>query len=58
MCCTIVNSKRPRSGAHAPGIGLKNVRKRLDLIYGGRYALDLTDAADTYTVQLTIPQLP
>ncbi len=58
VCCTIVNSKRPRSGAHAPGIGLKNVRKRLDLIYGGRYALDLTDAADTYTVQLTIPQLP
>ena len=54
--CTIVNSKRPRNGAHAPGIGLKNVRKRLDLIYGDRYRLELTDAADTYTVQLTIPQ--
>lgn len=56
VVCTIANSKRPNPGGHAPGIGLKNVRKRLDLIYGERYALDIRDDADTYTVKLTIPQ--
>ena len=37
------------------GVGLQNVRKRLDLIYGATYTL-LTEAdADAYRVSLTIP---
>ena len=63
VVCTVVNSKRPAPsrpglGAHpaAAGVGLKNVRKRLDLIYGDAYGLDLDDGPDTYTVTLSIPQ--
>lgn len=57
ITCTIANSLHPgRTDAHEPGIGLKNVRKRLELIYGQRgYTLDIREEARTYTVQLVIP---
>lgn len=38
----------PRSG----GIGLQNVRKRLDLMYPGQYQLDITDEPHRYAVRL------
>lgn len=38
----------PRSG----GIGLVNVRRRLDLLYPSRYKLTVEDAPKTYTVNL------
>lgn len=37
------------------GIGLQNVRKRLDLIYPGRYDLQLIDEEDSYLVILELP---
>lgn len=37
------------------GVGLANVRKRLDLIYGKKYKLDISDEADIYAVELVIP---
>ena len=37
------------------GVGLANVRKRLDLLYGKSYTLDINDESDTYNVQLIIP---
>lgn len=37
------------------GIGLTNSVKRLDLIYGDRYTLDLSENGDIYTVFLKIP---
>lgn len=37
------------------GVGLRNVRKRLDLIYGDRYTLRIDDAADHYAVALEFP---
>ena len=37
------------------GIGLKNVRRRLDLLYGNDYLLDTTVAENTYTVTLKMP---
>ena len=40
----------PRSG----GIGLVNVRRRLDLLYPNRYSLEIEDAPDSYGVQLKI----
>lgn len=36
------------------GIGLENVRRRLDLIYKGRHALDISTKDDIYSVLLTI----
>ena len=36
------------------GIGLENVRKRLDLIYSDRYQLEMNDDGATYTVNLKI----
>lgn len=38
------------------GIGLDNVRRRLDLIYGNRYTLDIDNTASVYSVNLTLPQ--
>ena len=42
------------SGA-SPGIGLKNAIRRLDLLYGSSYRLDLHEAANTFHVTLKIP---
>ena len=59
VLATIANSRHaPRDVRHKAGIGLENVRKRLDLIYGAKgYTLDIREAGDTYTVQLVIPAL-
>lgn len=38
------------------GVGLENVRKRLDLIYGDKYKLDIEDKPDEYSVTLVIPK--
>ncbi len=37
------------------GIGIDNSRKRLDLIYGDEYRLDIADGETTYAVTLEIP---
>ena len=37
------------------GVGMRNVRKRLDLIYGDRYTLRIDDTPDRYAVDLTVP---
>lgn len=37
------------------GMGLTNVKKRLDLLYGRNYTLDIKDEAETYNVELNIP---
>ena len=38
------------------GVGLNNVTKRLELIYGNDYSLDITDDDDTYDVLLNLPE--
>lgn len=45
------NPKKPEINS---GIGLLNVRKRLELIYGDGYILNI-DPSDTYKVELEIP---
>ncbi len=40
-----------------PGIGLENVRKRLDLIYENRYDMHIEESASSYCVTLRIPTL-
>ena len=37
------------------GVGLSNVRRRLDLLFPGNYTLDIKEQEDTYTVRLDIP---
>lgn len=36
------------------GIGLSNIRRRLDLIYPGQYQLEITDRHNTFTVNLRL----
>ena len=48
------NSLPSPDPAHQPGIGLRNVRQRLDLLYGPRHTLAITTPASVYQVQLTL----
>ena len=59
VLATIANSRHSaRDVRHKAGIGLENVHKRLDLIYGRKgYTLDIREEPDTYTVKLVIPAL-
>ncbi|MBQ7419865.1 MAG: histidine kinase [Prevotella sp.] len=55
---TCRNSKHPKPASQEPrqgGVGMVNVRQRLDLIYGENYSLTINDGADTYEVILDIP---
>mgnify|MGYP002620163616 CR=1 FL=1 len=52
---TCSNSKLPAEEDKHGGVGLTNVKQRLDLIYGDNYTLDINDGQDTYNVTLTLP---
>ena len=54
---TFTNSRHPNTSTQPAGIGLENVRKRLELIYGPRKHSLLIDDTDptTYRVKLIIP---
>ena len=49
------NSKAEKSNDEKGGVGLANVKQRLDLLYDDRYTLDIDDGHDEYKVELTIP---
>jgi len=49
------NSKADVPNEEKGGVGLANVRKRLDLLYNHGYTLRIHDDADVYTVELNIP---
>ena len=50
-CCNTKNNVKHEYG----GVGLNNVTKRLELIYGNDYSLDIDDAGETYNVTLDLP---
>ncbi len=50
-----VNSKHEKRETGTGGIGLENVKKRLQLIYGDEYHLEINDGIEKYCVLLTIP---
>ena len=54
--CEVRNSRHKNMQVEKGGVGLENVRKRLDLLFGKDYEL-LTDDSreDEYSVKLTIP---
>ena len=52
---TCRNSKADHPNGEKGGVGLVNVRKRLDLLFGNTYTLYVSDTLDTYRVELIIP---
>ncbi|MBR4148984.1 MAG: histidine kinase [Rikenellaceae bacterium] len=54
---SVSNSKNPSKWNTHGGIGLDNVRKRLDLLFPKRYQLEIEDTAHHYSVELNIPAL-
>jgi LytS/YehU family sensor histidine kinase len=49
------NSKASKPNQEKGGVGLTNVRKRLDLLFKNDYSLAIHDEADSYVVELNIP---
>jgi sensor histidine kinase YesM len=56
MNIAVSNSKGPNSTkSETGGIGLVNVRKRLDILYRDSYILDISEKINSYDVFLSIP---
>jgi LytS/YehU family sensor histidine kinase len=57
VTCNVCNSRHDTEKANAQsGMGLENIRKRLDLLFGRNYELLIDDIdPDRYKVQLSIP---
>ncbi len=51
---TVCNSIPPKIST-LPGVGLQNLRKRLNLLYGKQFLLETTPSAEEYTAILSIP---
>ena len=55
MHFTCRNSKGEKPNEEKGGVGLANIRKRLNLLYGRDYALRIKNDADSYSVELSLP---
>lgn len=58
-----VENNRPKiekvdETGYSEGIGLKNVRRRLDLIYGDQYTLEISGNNDTFSIKLQLQLHP
>jgi LytS/YehU family sensor histidine kinase len=51
------NRKKSGPKELSTGIGLENIKKRLDLAYGDKYKFNVKDETEFYTTELTIDQL-
>ncbi len=54
-CANSLPQRRKDGRAEENGIGLENIRKRLDLLYGGEYVLHIDAGEDTYELLLVLP---
>ncbi len=52
--CKVVNSKNEIVPFHENGVGINNVKKRLELLYPGKYDLKLADEEDFFVVSLML----
>lgn len=56
LLLTVKNSKADQNQIKEySGIGIDNTKKRLDLLFGDNYHLDIIDNEDLFTVNLSIP---
>jgi two-component system sensor histidine kinase AlgZ len=51
---TVENSRMSPTGEGKSGIGLQNVKRRLELSYPEKYSLDVTEGRESYRVQLKL----
>jgi two-component system, LytTR family, sensor kinase len=51
----VINPLGDRPVSANTGIGLKNASRRLELLYGNQYQLDLLEKDNTFSVSLKIP---
>jgi hypothetical protein len=58
LYCRVENSMPPHAKNRKSGVGMENMRKRLTLLYPGRYTLDIQPSDETYQVTLIIPLEP
>jgi sensor histidine kinase YesM len=56
LICMVENSSHQRAETEHSGIGLSNITKRLDLLFGNRYTLRIDNSKEeSYRVKLVIP---
>ena len=56
--CKVVNSKNEYVPHHQNGVGIDNVKKRLEFLYHDKYDLKLADEGDFFVVSLTLELNP
>ena len=56
--CTNSKPAKETQATKPGGVGLTNVRRRLRLIYGSDYMLDINDTNDRYDLRLSLPLHP
>ena len=54
-CTNSISPVYSVSDKKSSGLGLVNIKRRLELLYQGEYTLDITATDNVYTVDLTIP---
>ncbi|WP_298737404.1 histidine kinase [uncultured Chitinophaga sp.] len=54
-CVNSTNADHRPQGEKSSGLGLANIKRRLELLYGNDYNLDISATENEYTVNLTIP---
>ena len=52
---TCRNSNHPRQASEKGGVGLRNVRRRLELIYGDSFKLDICNDVEQFSIRLEMP---
>lgn len=56
--CKVVNSKNETVAFHEGGVGIENIKKRLELLYPGKYELKLADEGAFFVVALVLELKP
>jgi hypothetical protein len=51
---TVSNSTADKTSGQYSGIGLQNVKRRLDLLYPNQYSLEIQERTDSFTVRLQL----
>jgi hypothetical protein len=52
---TVSTYSKSDSSSHHSGIGLENIKKRLNLLYGDKYLLDIDKSGSEFKIKLIIP---